>query len=54
MSKLLIKSKKGNGLLAQVTPESAGWSYVGFELHRLARVNQRVAKPVTRNSASSS
>ncbi len=37
MSKLLIKSKTGNGLVAQVTPESAGWGYVGFELHRLAK-----------------
>ena len=36
MSKLLIKSKKDSGLVAQVTPESAGWGYVGFELHRLA------------------
>ena len=35
MSKLLIKSKEGPGLVAQVTPESAGWGYVGFELHRL-------------------
>ena len=37
MSKLLIKSKQGDGLVAQVTPESAGWGYVGFELHRLAK-----------------
>jgi 5-deoxy-glucuronate isomerase len=36
MSKLLIKSKKGTGLVVQVTPESAGWRYVGFELQRLA------------------
>jgi len=36
MSKLLIKSKRGNGVVANVTPESAGWGYVGFELHRLA------------------
>lgn len=35
MSKLLIKSTKGHGLVAKVTPESAGWGYVGFELHRL-------------------
>lgn len=35
MSKLLVKSKPGNGLVARVTPASAGWSYVGFELHRL-------------------
>jgi 5-deoxy-glucuronate isomerase len=26
-----------DGLLVSVTPESAGWKYVGFEVHRLAR-----------------
>jgi 5-deoxy-glucuronate isomerase len=35
MSKLLVRPKAGNGLLAKVTPENAGWRYVGFELHRL-------------------
>jgi 5-deoxy-glucuronate isomerase len=35
MSKLLVKRKAGSGLVAKVTPESAGWGYVGFELHRL-------------------
>jgi len=37
MSKLLIKSTKGTGRVAHVTPESAGWTYVGFDLHRLTR-----------------
>ncbi|MGI6851779.1 5-deoxy-glucuronate isomerase [Mesorhizobium sp. 1B3] len=35
MSRLLVKPKKGNGLVSHVTPESAGWTYVGFDLHRL-------------------
>jgi 5-deoxy-glucuronate isomerase len=35
MSKLLLKAISGNGHVVDVTPESAGWSYVGFGLHRL-------------------
>jgi len=35
VSKLLLKAKPGTGLVAKVTPASAGWSYVGFALHRL-------------------
>jgi 5-deoxy-glucuronate isomerase len=35
MSKLLVKPKGDHGLVTKVTPESAGWTYVGFELHRL-------------------
>jgi 5-deoxy-glucuronate isomerase len=35
MSRLLVKPKKGNGHVVHVTPESAGWTYVGFDLHRL-------------------
>jgi 5-deoxy-glucuronate isomerase len=35
MSKLLIKAAKGTGRIANVTPENAEWSYVGFDLHRL-------------------
>lgn len=35
MSKLLVKAKKGFGRVAHVTPETAGWTYVGFDLHRL-------------------
>jgi 5-deoxy-glucuronate isomerase len=35
MSKLLVKSKSGTGRVSHVTPESAGWTYVGFDLHRL-------------------
>lgn len=35
MSKLLVKPKQGTGRIVHVTPESAGWTYVGFDLHRL-------------------
>ena len=35
MSNLLVKNKVGNGRVAHVTPENAGWTYVGFDLHRL-------------------
>ena len=35
MSKLLVKANKGHGRVAHVTPKNAGWTYVGFDLHRL-------------------
>jgi 5-deoxy-glucuronate isomerase len=35
MSKLLIKPVGESGCVTRVTPESAGWTYVGFELYRL-------------------
>ncbi len=35
MADLLVKLRPGKGLVTQVTPQSAGWTYVGFELHRL-------------------
>lgn len=35
MSNLIVKANRGHGRIAHVTPESAGWSYVGFDLHRL-------------------
>ncbi|MER9346520.1 5-deoxy-glucuronate isomerase [Mesorhizobium sp. M0227] len=35
MSKLLVKANKGHGRVAHVTPQIAGWTYVGFDLHRL-------------------
>lgn len=35
MSKLLVKPKDGHGLVTHITPESAGWDYVGFDLHKL-------------------
>lgn len=37
MSKLLVRpSKSDKGRIAHVTPKSAGWTYIGFDLHRLA------------------
>jgi len=36
MSRLLVKSAPGSGRVAHVTPQSAGWTYVGFDLYRLA------------------
>lgn len=36
MSKLLVRPERGKyGRIVDVTPKSAGWTYVGFELHRL-------------------
>src|SRR5438045_2728898 len=53
MSKLLIKADKGHGHVAHVTPQSAGWTYVGFDLHRLrpgevasGKTDDRQAGPV--------
>ena len=36
MSKLQIKPKPGGGRVIHVTPHSAGWTYVGFDLWKLA------------------
>jgi 5-deoxy-glucuronate isomerase len=36
MPNLRVRPKGSHGLVTEVTPESAGWSYVGFALHRLA------------------
>lgn len=36
MSKLLVKPRGQGGRVIHVTPENAGWTYVGFDLHRLA------------------
>ena len=35
MSKLLLKAKSGEGRILHVTPETAGWTYVGFDLWKL-------------------
>lgn len=35
MSKLLVKPSGTEGRVVDVTPDSAGWRYVGFALHRL-------------------
>jgi 5-deoxy-glucuronate isomerase len=36
MSNLKISPAKGRGRIVHVTPQSAGWTYVGLALHRLA------------------
>jgi 5-deoxy-glucuronate isomerase len=36
MSRLKVRPTGTEGRVVQVTPESAGWTYVGFELHKLA------------------
>ncbi|WP_274626842.1 5-deoxy-glucuronate isomerase [Arvimicrobium flavum] len=36
MSRLLVKPQGKRGRVSHVTPENAGWTYVGFDLHRLA------------------
>lgn len=36
MSKLLVKPRGTNGRVTHITPESAGWNHVGFDLYRLA------------------
>jgi 5-deoxy-glucuronate isomerase len=35
MPNLLVKPEKGTGRVSHITPASAGWTYVGFALHRL-------------------
>jgi len=42
MANLLVKGKKANaeGLALSVTPESAGWKYVGFQVYRRAAGQQ--------------
>lgn len=35
MSKLKVRQTGKTGRVLSVTPQSAGWTYVGFELHRL-------------------
>ena len=35
MPNLLVRPSGRTGCVTRVTPESAGWTYVGFELHRL-------------------
>ena len=46
MSHLIVPSIKvpeKNGCVLQVTPESAGWTYVGFEVHTLSE-GQKLGK----------
>ena len=43
MSPLLCKPRGTSGKVHHITPASAGWSYVGFDLHRL-RPGERAAE----------
>lgn len=47
MSKLLVKPKGDYGRISHVTPQSAGWTYVGFDLHRL-RSGEKVEEKAER------
>jgi 5-deoxy-glucuronate isomerase len=47
-SPLHIKPTAGRGRVIHVTPESAGWRYVGFDLHRLAP-GERAGEPTGDN-----
>ena len=48
MPNLRVRPKASHGLVTEVTPESAGWSYVGFALHRLAAGENLAAETGTR------
>ena len=50
MTDLLIRSgaAQPNGAVLSVTPESAGWSYVGFEVHRLGAGEGRAVRRAER------
>ncbi len=43
-SKLLVRPSAGTGRIIHVTPESAGWTYVGFDVYRLAPKSSASAK----------
>src|SRR4051812_8579200 len=48
MSKLLVKPEGRSGRVSHVTPKSAGWTYVGFDLHRLLPGESVAAETVKR------
>jgi 5-deoxy-glucuronate isomerase len=50
MSKLLVKPKGTHGLVTHVTPESAGWTYVGFDLWKLANGESAKGEDVARET----
>jgi len=37
MSRLLVKPRAERGKVINITPQSAGWKHVGFEVHKLAK-----------------
>ena len=47
MSKLLVKPRSG-ALVHNITPENAGWEYVGFELHDLVSGDSLVSQQPNR------
>ena len=44
MSKLLIKPKLNSWIRHQISPESAGWSHVGFSVYDLQEGKEIVGK----------
>jgi hypothetical protein len=44
MPNLLVKPKGDQGRVTHVTPESAGWTYVGFDLHRV-KTGETISAP---------
>ena len=40
MSRLHVKPRGERGKVTSITPQSAGWKHVGFEVHRLADLGQ--------------
>jgi 5-deoxy-glucuronate isomerase len=47
---LKVIQKRGNGRVLHVTPASAGWTYVGFDLHRLAPGGTALSKSSDRET----
>jgi 5-deoxy-glucuronate isomerase len=48
MPKLLVRPDAGIGRAIHVTPQSAGWSYVGFDLIKLAAAEEAGGNPAGR------
>jgi 5-deoxy-glucuronate isomerase len=54
MPDLLLKNHApaADGLVHEVTPETAGWGHVGFAVYRLAPASAWSAPATTRSTAS--
>jgi len=50
MSHLRVRPEAKTGRVAQITPVSAGWTYVGFDLHKLAKGAGAEGKDASRES----
>jgi len=50
MSPLLRKPLADHGLVHDITPENAGWTYVGFQLHRLSKGEKVAAQTLDREA----